>query len=75
MLYDVQCAHWRSESSFLMRLYLEDIHKYNCRLNEISLTRGRDSCIVEGEGTMVMLLAVAVSGYSDLLVIAAIDAA
>jgi hypothetical protein len=41
----------------------------------MSLTRGRDRCVVEGRATASMLLAVAVLGYPDLLIIEAIDAA
>jgi hypothetical protein len=41
----------------------------------MSLTWGRDRCVVEGRFTATMLLAIAVLGYADLLVIEAIDAA
>jgi hypothetical protein len=53
----------------------ENVHECRCRLNEISLTWGGNRWVVEGRVTATMLLAIAVLGYPDLLVIEAIDAA
>lgn len=53
----------------------ENVRECKRRLNEINLTWGGNRCVVEGRVNATMLLAIAVLGYPDLLVIETIDAA